>query len=370
MADPAWLAQLRPAEFRGVPFKFSRVRKPGAGRRIVVHEYTDVDMPDTEDLGGKPRRYHVEGWVIGPDYFADRDALEAALDLPGPGILVHPYKGQMAVVVEDYDIEETTDEGGMARFSMVFLAASPPSQPAALIDTPAQVAAGAAIVKSFQVPLLARRFNVLSFFDVSEAVAQLTDLLRPLGQLSAQVRAVIQDPAALMGLIQGLLDPITDFGGLSQFFTAATNSAASSSTSQGNRAALTTAVQLQAIVDACTLSAVTAYDSANAALARRDQLLDAIDGVQGAVDDDTFAALQDLRAAVAQDIDTRAANLAVITSITLADTLPALALANRLYGPANAEAAAADIVARNGVLHPGFLPSGVPLEVLSDWGAA
>jgi prophage DNA circulation protein len=47
-------------------------------------------------------------------------------------------------------------------------------------------------------------------------------------------------------------------------------------------------------------------------------------------------------------------------------TQPALVLAQRLYGdPASVEARAAEIVARNKVRHPGFVPGGVALQVLS-----
>lgn len=370
MADPAWLAKMQPASFRGVPFKFSRVRRPQAGRRIVEHEYPDVDAVDPEDLGAKPRRFTLEGWVIGPAYFGDRDNLEAALDQPGPGVLVHPYRGPLTVVVLDFEVEETTEEGGMAHFSMAFLQFAPPAQPAVTFDTAAQVESNVAIVKSFQAPMLASRMNLLRYFDVSEAVAQVTDLLRPFGQLSAQIQAIIEDPKALIALIRGLVSTFTDFGGLVGLFSSTTNSLASTTSSQANRAALQTAVQVEAILAAAAVSSATTYDSANAALAARDQLLAAIDAIAGAVDDDTFAALQDLRRAVVDDIGARAANLAVLATVVLQESLPSCVLANRLYGPVDVENSAADICARNRVMDPDFLPSGIPLEVLSAWPPA
>ncbi|PTS90230.1 hypothetical protein DBR17_01670, partial [Sphingomonas sp. HMWF008] len=51
---------------------------------------------------------------------------------------------------------------------------------------------------------------------------------------------------------------------------------------------------------------------------------------------------------------------------TPATTEPALVIAARLYAdPAQAEIRAAEIVARNRVVHPGFVPGGVALQVLT-----
>ncbi len=59
----------------------------------------------------------------------------------------------------------------------------------------------------------------------------------------------------------------------------------------------------------------------------------------------------------------RGADLARIVSSTPARTEPALLIAHRLYGDASR---ADEIIARNKIAHPLFVPGGTPLEVLSD----
>ena len=63
-------------------------------------------------------------------------------------------------------------------------------------------------------------------------------------------------------------------------------------------------------------------------------------------------------------------DLSRIERYTPTETVPALVIAQRLYGVANGIDALlgreADIVKRNAVAHPGFVRGGVALEVLSD----
>lgn len=53
------------------------------GRRTVTHEFPQREAPYVEDLGGAPRRFTVQAFVLGSDYMSRRDALEAALQQPG-----------------------------------------------------------------------------------------------------------------------------------------------------------------------------------------------------------------------------------------------------------------------------------------------
>ena len=73
-----------------------------------------------------------------------------------------------------------------------------------------------------------------------------------------------------------------------------------------------------------------------------------------------------LRRAVTADLTARGGTLARLQTHVPAVTMPALVIAQRLYGdPARMEARAAEIVARNKVPHPGFVPGGAALQVLS-----
>ncbi|MEM9075376.1 MAG: DNA circularization N-terminal domain-containing protein, partial [Myxococcota bacterium] len=113
-----WRDNLRPGSFRGVPFFVERARTE---LRIFAHEQTFPDRTAAErairvvPLGHGPRRFSVSAYVIGDDYMERRDALEAALQQPGPGRLVHPYRGDRTVsIVNVIRTEESPRAGGRA----------------------------------------------------------------------------------------------------------------------------------------------------------------------------------------------------------------------------------------------------------------
>lgn len=107
---------------------------------------------------------------------------------------------------------------------------------------------------------------------------------------------------------------------------------------------------------------IDGYDTAQAAATLRDTLTDAIDTVCLTADDATYQQWRDLRAAVVADLSARAATLPSLVTFVPTRTLPALVIAYRLYGDASR---AEEIVARNDLIYPGFVPGGQPLEVLS-----
>ena len=115
-----WQSRLLPASFRGVPF-FVASHELQGGRRGVLHEFPDRDIPVTEDLGRAAGRYSIEAFVIGADYDQDRDDLiDAVFNVAGPGTLVHPYLGTIEVQMMDgCSLREQTAPGGIANFHLV-----------------------------------------------------------------------------------------------------------------------------------------------------------------------------------------------------------------------------------------------------------
>jgi prophage DNA circulation protein len=116
----AWRERLLSASFRGVPFFVERSEYEG-GRKVVAFDYPQRDTPFVEDLGRRGRIFPTDAYVIGDDYFTDRDALTSALEQAGPGTLIHPYHGSRLVIPGVFRISETVEEGRMARFSIEFL---------------------------------------------------------------------------------------------------------------------------------------------------------------------------------------------------------------------------------------------------------
>jgi len=96
-------------------------------------------------------------------------------------------------------------------------------------------------------------------------------------------------------------------------------------------------------------------------VAVRDELIAVIDQESMIASDKVYHALMKARAAVWKDLTTRARENARLTTLTPNEVLPALVLAYDYYEDANREA---DIVARNGIRHPGFVPV-EPLRVIT-----
>src|SRR5690606_3408127 len=105
--------------------------------------YPQRDEPYLEDIGRRRRAFTVEGYVLGPEYFEARDALIRACETSGAGTLVHPFLGALTVSCTSCRVQETTREGGMARFTLSFAEAGENRFPAATVDTRAQVLASA-----------------------------------------------------------------------------------------------------------------------------------------------------------------------------------------------------------------------------------
>ncbi|MCK5642880.1 MAG: DNA circularization N-terminal domain-containing protein [Gammaproteobacteria bacterium] len=104
--------------FRGIEFFVARGSRK-AGRRTVMYQFPGRDTPQIEDLGASAGRSTLVAYVLGDDYMVDRNRLFKAFLQAGAGPLVHPYWGRMTVTVDgDVQLDETPDEGGMARFTL------------------------------------------------------------------------------------------------------------------------------------------------------------------------------------------------------------------------------------------------------------
>ena len=122
MPTEAWRQALRPASFRGVQFKVD-VNSRGGGRRTSLHQFPKRDDPEAEDMGRQAKRFTISGYVIGGDFVAQRDALIAALETEGAGLLVHPTMGEFQVNPGEFTTSERRERGRMAEFEMTFFEA-------------------------------------------------------------------------------------------------------------------------------------------------------------------------------------------------------------------------------------------------------
>ena len=114
------LNEYRQCSFRGIPF--ATIGTAGAnGRKVAVHDYPFRDDAVAEDLGRRPRSFRVRGFVTGLLYHAQFDLLQAAIEQPGPGLLVHPSRGVLKAAVLNFDWREPDGRFGVIEFDIEFL---------------------------------------------------------------------------------------------------------------------------------------------------------------------------------------------------------------------------------------------------------
>lgn len=416
MTASPWRKALRPGSFRGVPFKVKGVQTQ-VGRRAVIHEYPQRDEAFPEDLGRKARQFSIEAIVIGPEYHTARDALIEALEKPGPGLLVHPYYGQRTVTLSGpARISESPEEGGLARFSLDFVEAGENTQPSARPDTQAAVEAradaanqaigadfaagfslsGAADFVSAGALTMAR--DAMSAIDrVRRAIVPDLSILSSfmgaasgvMGSLSALLRAPAAFASSVLGLFAGLtglarhpLSALAAYRGLFGYgkkHRRVTSTTPARIRQAGNQVALAALVRRAALIEASRAASRAVWPSHELAVSTRDDLAARLEDEAAGlvvvedvvtevvvipVSEPVYQALMALRVAVVRDLTIRAATAPRVSSAKLPRTLPALVAAYRLYGDARRDV---DIISRNArvVRHPGFVPGGVALEVLS-----
>jgi len=388
--------KMQKGSFRGVPFRV-KSQETELGRRVARHEYPGRDDPWPEDLGKKGRVHTLEMHIIGADYMAGRDAMIAALEKAGPAELVHPWLGRLQVQVEASRLRESTREGGMAIFSVSFLEAAPAKFPSASASTPAAVdskatPAAAAVSSefsaSFSVSSRPAWVALSAISTLTSAMALITTLVHrspatpeamtafdaSLLALQTALPTLVYTPAALAGQTSGLIQSVaglyTDpadsmqvYRDIAAFSVAAvvpTTTPARTSQAANQNAIIDLISGLAVIGEARASRLVTPPSSADA-LRLRDDLAERLDTRAAAADDDVYLTLTDLRSAVVIDLTDRSARLPNISLFMPPATIPALVLAHRIYGDAGRDD---EIVSRNHIRHPGFVPGGSALEVL------
>lgn len=128
---------LRLATYKGVPFKV-RSAEDQLGRVTVVHKFPLRDQDYVEDLGRHGRAINLTGFVVGPAYQLQRDALIKALESPGPGTLIHPWLGQFLVsLAEPATVSHEAEQAGLVTFQMRFNEDAAPGAPAPKLNFPA-----------------------------------------------------------------------------------------------------------------------------------------------------------------------------------------------------------------------------------------
>jgi len=386
------------ASFRGVPF-FVDVSERSGGRRVVMHSFPGREDPYAEDLGRKTRSFRVDGYVLGDDYLAQRDALLEALEgVEGPGELKHPYHGVRIAICSSLSVRESKSDGGMATFAIDFdeapaqsIAPTVEVDPASSVAAAADVAIAAAraeLTGSFSAAGLpsfalasaetairaAARSLEARLLPAVEAAQEAAELAGKIQLLTAEAASLARQPGdvfdAFRGAITGLVDTIEaipsaimtalieaygdDLGAL------ATGSTSTRQREIANQVALTGALRRVLVVEAARLAPRASFATIEDATAVRDKAAALIQEQAALAADTSYPALVALRAEVLRAVPGSSVFSRVVT-VSRRTPIPSLLLAYQLYGSVDREA---DVIARNQVSHPGAVAG--DLKVLSD----
>lgn len=359
------------------------------------------------------------------DYFAWRTALIDALEQRGPGTLVHPFLGTLQVVMGVYTVAENFKEGGKAVFSVPFMEAGQLLEPDAATNTQSALQSAATSASTAVQSGFAGKFSAASLpaWINNPTLTKLNALTKTLSGMENTINAVplavqsmLQQAASFTGTVGGLIavpaslaaaavgmiatvgtlvaeprqalalykDGLFGFGetdmpsgdtSMNGTQAAANNQAvntlvvaaalasyANSASQIPDKSASNSAFSGAPAPTVGSTSPQLGYDSSDFAFSVLNDWLDAVDAVLPNLDDASYGAMLDLRAAFIADIKARAAALPSLVTWTPGDTLPALLAAQILYGDATR---ADEIAVRNAVQRPGFLPGGTALEVLN-----
>lgn len=396
--------KLRPASFRGVAF-YVETSDIGAGRRTQVNEYPQRDEPYVEDLGRATREISITAFVVGDDYVEQAQALLAALEKPGPGKLIHPWFGEMTVSLTQL-ARVVFDRGlGEARISMPFIESGELSFPTAETSTQAASRLAASNLEFASVQSFAERFGVKGFQDFVTAAANgdlsrmlnlvgMSDVGKAIGFSDSLAKtvstaiALVSDPTTLGYKVMGafglsglatttaawsnVVRQLSHFGSSGSLDSTANVSNNTASRRQANanadavyalgrQAMIVQAVGASSLVGSSVDSTARPVVAYGDMIAVRNELVAAIDQESLQAEDAAYLALMDARSAVWRDLTERARDSARLTMRTPVETSPAIVLAYDYYEDAARDA---ELVSRNAVRHPGFVPP-APLRVLT-----
>ena len=419
----SWRDNLRPASFRGVPF-FVESLDNEPGRRVEVIRFPGREDVVGQDSGLDAMEGAITAFVIGDEYQLDRDALEAALLTEGPGVLVHPTRGELTVIVHGKPKwhEDPKKKGGFATVSFAYTVSQPvqsrftsPNGDAAMVfvaeeaietasdsfvadlsteGLPSSVVASQVEYVQSLSETLANAMNTIATIvdDVSEVVSivdQLENDAEALLAAPATLAEAVGDAFAL--LMEDAADLITsparigskDFDATTIGFrkkiirtvqravdqllanglsTEIDTSTPTLETETRNLRAIDALFRATAIASFGKVVVDLPWTSYQEAAAAQERVVEWIQDVEAYVPDDVYQSLQDLRVAIATWLASVASSLPYLRTYSPPETSCAILIAHQLYGDATRES---EIVGRNDPSNPAAVPSSLSLEVAS-----
>lgn len=403
----------RKASFRNIEFEVTD-RSWSSGRRNHLHEYPDKDTPYAEDLGKKAENYPVTAFVIGDDYQSKRDALRKACLQRGPGKLVHPDYGTVTVLCDSITVRENNRAKRMATIELVFVEAGAQTIPETSIDLSDSVLSSASAMMD------AAKNDFISGFSLSEGVAGLTSLVGNIAdvatgaidaigsgleyaedltsdltsamnklvdaattasELKNSAERFLNTPAELASRIDTVFSVVASMAGKKpdafatvRGLTAQSNASENASTANEDARAEKLAMQN---IEQLTKQVVVAKEAeiiTNIEFENADEATSVLESFVADAEEvelfepvepssELMQALRTTREAVVEYIREIILDLPRMRTIVLPERTPSLVLAYDLYEDLSR---ADEIVNRNKIPYPAFVPAGKELKVLSE----
>jgi hypothetical protein len=414
----------REGSFGGAAF-YTAQTQDSFGRRGVHHEFPYKDRGLWDDLGAKDAERQLEVYVtnkLGGGFTAARDALKAALD-KGEGELVHPWLGRQKVVCTDYSISHTEEELGICRFSITFIdadttAQKPKANPVSglfgkcgevmskLSELSAdtftlrgglayvagitggqlgsflgKVQAGIAFadkVVATMKPFVDAALKIYGFvkgadFSLKEFIGDRLDFIKrdfaamEPSKLTRELVGVISLSSPAAGDVAqayAYLTDLSDSAALMPKWESPPGAATAKSVEMINQnlSSLKLLFQGAAAVESAKLIPYLDFEHLGQAEAIKDDFLKRFNTLAMQADDELYQGLIGIMAAALEVISLKAPNLARLGHKTLLTNLPSVVVAYDLYESLERES---ELVERNGVIHPGWLPADRPLEYIT-----
>lgn len=392
----SWRDTYQQPRFRGAVFQIEGHDATVGGRRVALHEFPARDIPYAEDLGRITHEFSFAAYVVGSNYMQERDALIAACQKAGAGELIHPYLGRMTVICKGCSLRESSENGGMARFSLQFVESGGNLFPIVLADVQARVYAASVIAQdavrddfldtyeTHGLPAFVAQEGAFDFATLKSNIREtfgefdqnylqgyrgLLDVQSPLDMIT-DVKALIWSLAAgldprptlsRLGLIDERSQAQHSRGALSQATISNGLSWTPSRQQQAlNAAALRDAGRRLMLISAAETDAK--FQTVDDASEFSRLLTEAIDAeLETEMSSAVFEALSNLYRATAEGIASRSPSLPRTQEVFAKEGDSALTLSWRISGGLNL---ADEIVDLNRIPHPGLLPRGSLLHLV------
>jgi prophage DNA circulation protein len=388
-----WLTTLWAASFKGVPFKVERDAE-AAGRRIRIHEFPMRDDPYLEDLGELRREFDVLAYVASDSADVDAASLINACATRGAGVLVLPSHGPITARCLTADRRRDKDRHGYVAVGMHLVREGASSALgsvamranltfAAADNLSAALAASfAAAIRIFGQPGFVIDQTTESVQDSYAALEGVRTSEPVLASKSASIRNTIQAAfdatpkvivsersvaaSGILAIARALGDAMPPAAAVQTFDALSQSAPVDVDLSARTASGRALAVNLVASYRNLRLAALAAYCEAivrselsdrRAALTLRANAAEYFEAEMDrltADHSDLYNAMTSLRNATVDFLSRAVLDLAPVISVSANMPMPSLFWAWRLYSD---PARSADLVVRNRVVHPSFMPA-------------